>query len=76
MADERTERLEATARLYDRAAEELEGAVAHCRVAAEHFRRGEIPRACAHAWAAQGHVLAGREALDAQAREHRERSRA
>ena len=74
--DERTERLEATAQLYDQAAGELEGALAHCRVAAEHFRAGEIPRGSAHAWAAYGHVLAARDALEAQAREHASRSNA
>ena len=76
MTDHRAERLEATARLYDEAAEELERGVAHCRVAAQHFRGGEIPRGAAHGWAAYGHVLAARDALEAQAREHRERSRA
>ena len=76
MSDERTERLEASARLYDEARAELERAVAHCRVAAEHFRAGEIPRGGAHAWAVYGHVLAAQDALAAQAREHRLRSSA
>ena len=44
--------LEATARLYDEAATELEHALGHCRVAAEHFRNHEVPRGAAHAWAA------------------------
>jgi hypothetical protein len=76
MSDERAARLETAAKRYDEAADELERAVAHCRVAAEHFRAGEVPRAGAHAWAAHGHVLAARDALDAQAREHRLRARA
>ena len=62
--------LEATARLYDEAVAELERALGHCRVAASHFRDGEIPRGTAHAWAAQGHILKARARLDEQAREH------
>ena len=76
MSDDRATTLEASARFYDEAAEELERAVAHCRVAAGHFRGGEIPRGAAHGWAAYGHVLVAREALEAQAREHAARSRA
>ena len=76
MEDERAARLEAAAGFYDAAAEELERAVAHCRVAAGHFRAGEVPRGGAHAWAAHGHVLAAQDALAAQAREHRLRSNA
>ena len=76
MDDERAQRLEASARFYDKAGDELERAVAHCRVAAGHFRAGEIPRGAAHAWAAYGHVLAAEDALDAQAREHATRSNA
>jgi hypothetical protein len=66
--------LEATARLYDEAAEELEQALAHCRVAADHFRNREVPRGTAHAWAARGHLLTARARLDEQAREHAARS--
>lgn len=66
--------LEATARLYDEAAAELEQALAHCRVAAEHFRNQEIPRGTAHAWAARGHLLNTGFLLDEQAREHASRS--
>ena len=76
MEDERAQRLEASARFYDEAADELERAVAHCRAAAGHFRAGEIPRGGAHAWAAHGHLLAAQDALDAQAREHAQRSSA
>jgi TPR repeat protein len=70
------ERMEAAARLYDQAAEELEKAAAHARVAAQHFRDGEVPRGAAHAWATRGHVLAAQNALDEQALEHRLHSRA
>jgi hypothetical protein len=62
--------LEATARLYDEAAAELERALGHCRFAAEHFRNREIPRGTAHAWAARGHLLNAEALLDEQAREH------
>ena len=72
--DERQARLDAAARLYDDAAEELERAVAHCRRAAEHFRNGEVPRGAAHAWATRGHLLEAGARLDDQAREHRLRS--
>ena len=72
--DEVRARLEQAARLYDQAAEELDGAAAHCRRAAEHFRNGDVPRAAAHAWAAFGHVLEAEQRLDDQAREHRLRS--
>jgi hypothetical protein len=66
--------LESTARLYEQAAAELEQALAHCRVAAEHFRNEEVPRGAAHAWAARGHLLEAQARLDEQAREHAARS--
>ncbi len=74
--DEIADRLEATAQLYEDAAAELERAVAHCRLAAEHFRNGEVPRAAAHAWAARGHLLGAEARLDEQARDHARRSKA
>jgi hypothetical protein len=64
------EDLERAAMLYEEAAAELERAVGHCRVAAEHFRGGLVPNGTAHAWAAYGHLLAARERLDGQARQH------
>lgn len=66
--------LHATARLYDEAAAELERALGHCRVAADHFRNGEVPRGAAHAWAARGHLVNVHERLDVQAREHAARA--
>jgi len=66
--------LDATARLYEEAAVELEQALEHCRVAAEHFRGGVVPRGTAHAWAARGHLLKAEQLLDEQAREHAEHS--
>jgi hypothetical protein len=69
-----SERLEATARLYDEAAKELDRAARHCEVAAKHFRDGVVPRGTAHAWAALGHIREAQTRLDAQAREHASRS--
>jgi hypothetical protein len=68
-------RLEASARLHDEAAAELERALGHVRVAAQHFRDGEVPRGAAHAWAARGHLSKAESLLDEQAREHAGRSR-
>jgi len=75
MTDEREQRLEAAAQLFDAAADELDKAAAHARRAAEHLRAGEIPRGGAHAWATRGHLLAAEQSLDEQALEHRLRSR-
>lgn len=72
MSDAREE----AARLYERAAGELQEAVDHCRVAAQHFRDGVVPRAAAHAWAAHGHLLEAEALLDEQAREHARHSTA
>ncbi len=66
--------LDATARLYDEVVAELEQALAHCRVAAQHFRDELVPRGTAHAWAARGHLLRAEDLLDEQAREHASRS--
>jgi hypothetical protein len=71
---ERRARREDAARRYDQVADELELAVAHLRTTARHFRDAEIPRACAHAWAARGHRLNARALLDALASEHASRS--
>jgi hypothetical protein len=65
-------RRDASARLFEEAADELQQALEHCRVAAQHFRDELVPRGAAHAWAARGHLLNAEELLDAQAREHAE----
>ena len=75
MSGEREKRLEVAAALFDEAAAELERAAAHARVAAQHFRDGEVPRGGAHAWAARGHLLKAERGLDEQAIEHSGRSR-
>ena len=76
MSDEERDaaRLAAAAALYDAAAEELERAAAHCRVAGTHFRNREVPRGAAHAWAAHGHLLEAQVPLGEQARTHAARS--
>lgn len=61
---------DAIAAAYDEIAAELEQAVAHVRVAAQHYRDGVVPRGAAHAWSAHGHLLDAVAKLDAQAREH------
>ena len=66
--------LEAGARLFDGAAEELEQAASHCRTAASHLRAREVPRGAAHAWAAHGHVRAADALLEEQARMHARKS--
>jgi hypothetical protein len=70
--DDREVRLEASASLFDSAADELDLAGAHARKAAEHCRDGDIPRAMSHAWAALGHLKTGEDRLVVQAREHRQ----
>jgi hypothetical protein len=62
--------LEASAGLFDVAADELELAAQHCRTASGHFREKEVARGAAHAWAALGHVLNAQEQLERQARIH------
>jgi hypothetical protein len=69
-----SEALEASARLYDDAAAELELAAQHCRTAARHFRSREVPRGAAHVWAAHGHLLEAQACLHEQARRHAEKS--
>ena len=53
---------------------EAEKLAEHARIAAIHFRNGEVPRGAAHVLAAQGHLLALRTTLDAVVGEHAARS--
>jgi hypothetical protein len=48
---------EQVAAQYEAAAAELELAMRHLRTAAQHFRERNVPRGCAHAFAAQGHLF-------------------
>lgn len=68
--DEREE----AARRYQRSAEELNAAADHLRIAAEHFTSKEVPRGCAHAFAAYGHMLNGHRLLDENAVLHASKS--
>ena len=70
MGEDRQARLDKAARLYEEAAHELDRAAGRCRVSAEHFRGGEVPRGAAHAWAAFGHVREALDRLEQQARFH------
>jgi hypothetical protein len=47
---------ESFADLFEEAAVELSRAAEHFRTAATHFRNRDIPRGCAHACSAQGHI--------------------
>jgi hypothetical protein len=49
--------LEVAAERCEFVAQELERAALHLRTSAKHFREREVPRACAHLFAAQGHML-------------------
>ena len=70
MVDPRDEAAETLERL----AAELELAARHCRTAAGHYRQREVPRACAHLFAAHGHLRRAQRGLDALAEEHADHS--
>ena len=72
--DQRSHVRKQAADRYDSAAAELERAAAHLRVAAGHYPDGEIPRGCAHAWAAHGHVRTAEGQLDDNAVAHAARA--
>ena len=61
---------ERAAELLDAVAHELEQAAAHARLAAEHYRNGEIPRGPAHGFSIEGHLVNARAALDEVASLH------
>jgi hypothetical protein len=74
MAEEGQARRRQAAAEYDRAADELELAVRHLRTTAQHFRDGEVPRGCAHAWAAHGHAISAERIMEEMAVLHASRS--
>ncbi len=74
MNDAPTDLWDQTADRYDSAAAELERAAAHLRTAAGHYRDREVPRGCAHAWAAHGHIVTSRQQMDDSAIVHASRS--
>lgn len=67
---------ESAAQQYEQAAAELETAARHLRVTARHFREGDVPRGCAHAWAAWGHVSTAEKHLKDLSELHASRSEA
>lgn len=65
-----TDVLSAQARKLLETAVELEKAARHARIAADHFKSGEVPRACAHTVATEGHIHAANDFLKAVAMAH------
>lgn len=63
MTDQQSDK-EAAALMYDAAASALSEAAEHCRIAARHFRNGEVPRGCAHGSAADGHLFTGQSEIN------------
>ena len=63
---------EMVAERFDRAAAELRTAADHLDIAAGHFRAGEVPRGCAHGFAAEGHMVNARRLVDENAVVHSE----
>ncbi|MEM8766112.1 MAG: hypothetical protein AAGE43_01610 [Pseudomonadota bacterium] len=57
------------------AAEKLDRAAAHCRIAAQHYSNREIPRGCAHAFAALGDMRIAENAIDDNAMLHAGKAR-
>ena len=65
------DQLAATAQRYEDSAHELDRAAAHLRIAAQHFRAHDVPRGCAHAFAAYGHMHVVQRQIDEHAADHR-----
>ena len=76
MSDESRETRDKAAEGYETAAAELERAAARLKTTARHFREGDVPRGCAHAWAAHGNVLAADRLLEEQAELHATKAQA
>ena len=55
---------------FKAAAEKLERAAAHCRIAAKHFADREIARGCAHSFAALGDMSQASAAITRNAELH------
>lgn len=54
----------------ERVISELETQIRHLQHAAQHYRAADVPRACAHLWAARGHHLNAAGLLDEAAHLH------
>lgn len=70
MADD----LQNMANEFMRAAIELEQAAKHCKIASLHFEKNRVPRACAHAFASEGHILKAKKIIDQRAEFHSEKA--
>lgn len=55
--------------------DELESALKHSKIASEHFVNSEVPRACAHTLALEGHIIAITELLAEIAKLHRTKAK-
>jgi hypothetical protein len=63
------------AEVFRRAAEKLERAAAHCRIAAKHYADRDVPRGCAHAFAALGDIALAQDAIGENAKLHASKAR-
>jgi hypothetical protein len=61
---------EEIAESFEQAAQELEKAAAHCRIAAKRFEAHDVPRGCAHAFASVGHISKANKLIEANAEVH------
>lgn len=75
MSDPAIAAREEQARRLDTLAGDADKIAAHARIAATHFRNGEVPRAGAQALALEGHLVNVRRLLDEVAVEHASRAR-
>ena len=71
MSDPRDE----VAAVFKEAAAQLDRAAAHCRIAALHYENREVPRGCAHAFAALGDMKQAENAIDRNAIFHAGKAR-
>jgi Flp pilus assembly protein TadD len=55
---------------FKAAAENLERAAAHCRIAAKHYTDRNVPAGCAHAFAALGDMAIAHDAINENAKLH------
>lgn len=62
------------AEAYKQAAKELKLAAKHLRTTARHFKNREIPGACAHILATQGHLLSVQKTIEHHAIIHASKS--
>ena len=74
MGDKGLTARETMAQRYEQAADELEVAVRHLRTAARHLHEQNVPRGCAHAFAAYGHIRSCERSIDENAILHAAKS--